>query len=217
MTMPNLITLTDPQSAAAEAYQSLRTSLEFSQLGTQASTLLIAAVDDTAEKSVAVADLAVVMSQAGARVILVDGDMRRPQQHEIFGLSNQQGLSGWLQPGGAPPLQASGIEGLQVLTAGPVGGNSVALLSTKRLGERLAALRALADYVLVDAPPVLAVTDATLWATQVDGVVLLVHAGSTKREQAQRAKNILDGVQAKILGAVLLNADPDAGVVGYNR
>ena len=76
---------------------------------------------------------------------------------------------------------------------------------------------ALADYVLVDAPPVLAVTDAALWATQVDGVVLLVHAGSTKREQAQRAKSILDGVQAKILGAVLLNAEPDAGVVGYNR
>ena len=217
MATPDLITLTDPQSAAAEAYQSLRTSLEFSRLGTQASTLLVAAVDATTDKSAAVANLAVVMSQAGARVILVDGDLRRPQQHELFGLPNQQGLSGWLQSGGAPPLQSAGVEGLQVLTAGPVEGNPVALLSTKRLGERLAELRALADYVLVDAPPVLAVTDAALWATQVDGVVLLVHAGSTKREQAQRAKTILEGVQAKILGAVLLNADQGAGVAGYNK
>ena len=80
-----------------------------------------------------------------------------------------------------PPLQKTAIDGLQVLTAGPIPGNPVALLSTKRLGERLAELAALADYVLVDAPPVLAVTDAALWASQVDGVVLLVNAGSTKR------------------------------------
>ena len=117
-------------------------------------------MDSGADKSSAAANLAVVMAQAGDRVILVDGDLRRPQQHEIFGLSNQQGLSTWLGGGGDPPLQNSGIEGLQVLVAGPVSGNPVALLSAKRLGERLAVLRQRADYVLIDAPPVLAVTDA---------------------------------------------------------
>lgn len=211
-----LTALTDPQSAAAEAYQSLRTSLEFSP-GTDVVTLLLAAVDSIPDKSSAVANLAVVMAQAGDRVILVDGDLRRPQQHEIFGLPNVQGLSTWLQAAGEPPLQSSGIDNLQVLAAGPVGGNPVALLSAKRLGERLAVLRKQADYVLIDAPPVLAVTDAALWASQVDGVVLLVNAGATKRDEAQRAKTVLEGVQAKMLGAVLLNAEKGAGVSGYQK
>ena len=212
-----LTALTDPQSAAAEAYQSLRTSLEFSRLGQEVVTLLLAAVDSIPDKSSAVANLAVVMAQAGDRVILVDGDLRRPQQHEIFGLPNLQGLSTWLQAAGEPPLQSSGVDNLQVLVSGPVGGNPVALLSAKRLGERLAVLRKQADYVLIDAPPVLAVTDAALWASQVDGVVLLVNAGATKRDEAQRAKTVLEGVQAKLLGAVLLNAEKGAGVSGYQK
>lgn len=215
--IPQLTTLSDPHGAAAEAYQSLRTSLEFSRLGQEVATLLLAAVDSSADKGSAAANLAVIMAQAGDRVILVDGDLRRPQQHEIFSLSNQQGLSTWLQNGGEPPVQNTSIEGLQVVAAGPVSGNPVALLSAKRLGERLDALRQRADYVLIDAPPVLAVTDAALWASQADGVVLLVNAGGTKREDAQRAKTILEGVQAKILGAVLLNTDKNAGVSGYQK
>jgi non-specific protein-tyrosine kinase len=214
---PQLTTLSDPHGAAAEAYQSLRTSLEFSRLGQEVTTLLLAAVDGGPDKSQAAANLAVVMAQAGDRVILVDGDLRRPQQHEIFGLPNQQGLSTWLQGGGDPPVQNTAVDGLQVLPAGPVSGNPVALLSAKRLGERLAALRQRADYVLIDAPPVLAVTDAALWASQTDGVVLLVNAGATKRDDAQRAKTVLEGVQAKVLGAVLLNAEKGAGVSGYQK
>lgn len=213
----NLITLTDPQSAAAEAYQGLRTRLEFTRLGQEVKTILAAAVDATAEKSQTVANLAVVMAQAGDRVILVDGDLRRPQQHELFGLGNQAGLSTWLQGGEAPPLQNTAVEGLQLLPAGPATGNPVALLGARRIGEQLAVLAAVADYVLVDAPPVLAVTDAALWASQVDGVVLLVNAGSTRREEAQRAKTILEGVQARILGALLLNVEKGAAMTGYQK
>jgi non-specific protein-tyrosine kinase len=217
--MINLATLTDPHSAVSEAYQSLRTSLEFSRLGKELTTLLVATVDSTEEKSAAVANLAVVMAQAGDKVILVDGDLRRPQQHEIFGLSNQAGLSTWLQNGGAAPLQPSGVEGLQVLVAGPSVGNPVALLSTRRLAERLAELRggAGATYILIDAPPILAVTDAALWASQVDGAVLLINAGATKRDQAQRARQVLEGVQAQILGAILLNAESTAASGAYAK
>jgi capsular exopolysaccharide synthesis family protein len=216
--MNNLTTLTDPHSAVTEAFQSLRTSLEFSRLGKELTTLLVAAVDSTEEKSTAVANLAVVMAQAGDKVILVDGDLRRPQQHEIFGLSNQTGLSTWLQNGGAAPLQASGVEGLQVLVAGPNAGNPVALLSTRRLAERLTELRdGSVSYIIIDAPPVLAVTDAALWASQVDGVVLLINAGATKRDQAERARQVLTGVQAQILGAVLLNAETTAASGAYAK
>jgi len=88
-------------------------------------------------------------------------------------------------------------------------------LGGKRLGELLTDLATQADYVLCDAPPLLAVTDAALWASKVDGVVLLVSAGATKREQAQRAKAILEKVRAHIVGAVLLNADREAVMAGY--
>lgn len=203
----NLITLNEPRSAVAEAYQSLRTSLEFSSLEKPVRSILVAAVDSSADKSTAVANLAVVMAQAGDRVILVDGDLRQPRQHEIFGIANGSGLSQWLESGGAPPLQKSAVDNLRVLPSGPTVSNPVALLSTRRLSERLSELAELADYVLIDAPPLLSVTDAALWASQVDGVVMLVNGGSTQKTDAQRAKGILERVQANLLGAVLLNAE----------
>ena len=128
--MTNLITLTDPRSPAAEAFQSLRTNLQFSSLEKPLHTLLITAADGEAEKSTAVANLAVVMAQTGDRIILVDGDLRRPRQHDIFGLNNRQGLSAWLSDEDEDaPLQSTGVENLSVLTAGPTVSNPAALLS----------------------------------------------------------------------------------------
>lgn len=226
--MTNLITLTDPRSPAAEAWQSLRTNLEFSGLdaslrsstggGRTLHTILLASPDgegDGGGKSAAIANLAVVMAQAGDRVIVVDGDLRKPAQHEIFGVSNARGLSTWLSEGGTPAVVKTNVENLSLLPAGPSPANPVAILSGKRLAEALAELKDSADYVLIDAPPVLAVTDAALWASQCDGVVLLLNAGATKRDHAQRARNVLEKVHANILGAVLLNADRDAIASSY--
>ncbi|MCB0065462.1 MAG: CpsD/CapB family tyrosine-protein kinase [Caldilineaceae bacterium] len=213
--MTNLITLTDPHSPAAEAYQSLRTNIEFAGLEEPLHTLLVTGVDQQIEKSVALANLAVVMAQAGDSVLLIDGDLRRPQQHEIFNLPNHSGLSNWLTDGGDAPIQRTAVERLQLLTAGPTTGNPVALLGQKRLESTLAALKPKADYVLCDAPPVLAVTDAALWAGKVDGVLLLVNAGSTKRDNALRARAVLEKVHARIIGAVLLNVEKDAAMSGW--
>jgi non-specific protein-tyrosine kinase len=213
--MSDLITLNDPRSAASEAYQSLRTNLEFSALDRELHAVLLTSADATTEKSEAVANLAVVMAQAGDRVIVIDGDLRQPAQHALFGVSNARGLSQWLADGGELPLLETGIDNLSLLPAGPAPANPVALLSARRLGEVLSACRERADYILVDAPPALAVTDAALWASQVDGVVLLLNAGNTKRDAALRAKAVLEKVQARIVGAVLLNADRDALLSGY--
>lgn len=213
--MPTLVTLSEPQSAAAEAYQSLRTNIEFAGLAQPLHTILVAGVDQQTEKSVALANLAVVMAQAGDRVLVVDGDLRRPQQHELFGVTNSTGLTNWLVDSGEPAIQKTNIERLTILPAGPATGSPAALLSRKRLATALATLRGLADYVLCDAPPVLAVTDAALWASQVDGVILLLNAGGTKREQAQRASAILEKVQARMIGAVLLNVDKEVAMTGY--
>ncbi len=213
--MTNLITLTDPQSEAAEAYQSLRTSLEFANLELPLRTVLITSADPTADKALAIANLAVVIAQAGDSVLLVDGDLRRPRQHEIFSANNQKGLSTWLGEGGDAPIQKTSVENLSLLTSGPQPKNPVALLSAKRLDAALTDLRGRADYVLCDAPPLLTVTDAALWASKVDGVVLLISAGNTRREHALQAKALLERVHARIVGAVLLNAELDASLGGY--
>lgn len=215
--MTRLITLAEPHSAAAEAYQSLRTSIEFSNLEKPFHTLLFACADNTPQKSITVANLAVAMAQAGDRVIVVDGDLRKPQLHELFEVDNQKGLSTWLGSGANVPLQKTSIDNLQVLTAGPIVKNPVALLSANRLAEVLAELRKQADMVLCDAPPLLSVTDGALWANKVDGVVLLVNAGSTRREYAQRAKSLLERIHARIVGAVLLGVEPDRSLTRYGK
>lgn len=213
--MTELITLADPRSPAAEAYHSLRTNIEFASLESPLKTLLVAGVDNTTDKSIALANLAVVMAEAGDQIIVVDGDLRQPQQHEIFNVHNQQGVSDWLQDGGALSLQETAVNRLRVLSAGSQHDNPVALLSTKRLSELLRELSQQADYVLCDAPPVLAVTDAALWASAADGVLLLVNAGKTRREQAQQAKSVLEKVHAHIVGAVLLNVEKEMSMLGY--
>ena len=200
----SLVTLTAPRSPAAEAYQSLRTNIEFSSLDKALHSLLVTCPDTETRKSEALANLAVVMADAGDRVVVVDGDLRRPLQHEIFRVSGEVGLTNWLRNGGVPTLTETQIPHLRILAAGPLPPNPVALLSSKRLAELLRILTGEAEYVLVDAPPVLAVTDAALWASQVDGTLLAVTAGRTKREQAQRAKGVLEKVQTNIVGAVLL-------------
>jgi len=214
--MKDLIILSNPQSAAAEAYHSLRTNIGFSSLEKPLNSLLITSADPSTDKSTSLANLAVAMASAGDRVIVVDGDLRRPQQHEIFGLHNQQGVTSWLAENAHVSLQQTTIDGLQVLTAGPTLESPVGLLSTKRLTELLQLLQDEADYILCDAPPLLSVTDSALWASAVDGVVLLVNAGGTKRDHAQRAKAVLEKVHAHVVGAVLLNAEQDAAMLGYD-
>jgi len=211
--MSSLITLSDPRSPAAEAFQSLRTNIEFSRLETTLHSILVTCADAETDKSSALANLAVVMAQAGDRVVAVDGDLRRPRQHEIFGVANSRGLTDWLKESGTPALAETGVPNLRLLPSGLLPPNPVALLNTNRLAELLAQLSADADYVLVDAPPVLAVTDAALWAGKIDGVLLAIHAGRTRREHAQRAKTVLEKVQARIVGAVLLDAEEEAGAM----
>ena len=213
----SLVTLTAPRSPAAEAYQSLRTNIEFSSLDKALHSLLVTCPDTETRKSEALANLAVVMADAGDRVVVVDGDLRRPLQHEIFRVSGEVGLTNWLRNGGVPTLTETQIPHLRILAAGPLPPNPVALLSSKRLAELLRILTGEAEYVLVDAPPVLAVTDAALWASQVDGTLLAVTAGRTKREQAQRAKGVLEKVQTNIVGAVLLDAEDAMVVSGYGQ
>ncbi|MBC8448015.1 MAG: CpsD/CapB family tyrosine-protein kinase [Chloroflexi bacterium] len=210
----NLITITDPRSAVAEAYRRLRTNLEFASLDEPLRTLLVTSAGPDAEKSTMLANLAVSIAQAGRRVILVDSDLRQPRLHDVFGLDNQEGLTTAVgQASGDVPLQQSGVNGLRVLTAGPLPDVPVDLIASPAMETLIATLSEQADIVLFNAPPVVTVTDAAVLASKVDGVLLLVNAGCTRREYAQRAKAMLERVHARLLGAVLTNAPHDAALL----
>ena len=215
----DLITLTDPRSPRTEAYRSLRTNLEFLSLDHALHTLLVTTAAPEEGKSVTLANIGVIFAREEKQVILVDADMRRPRLHEIFGLGNDDGVSSLLRHPDAPlPLQETEVPNLRLLTAGPPPPNPADLLASAHMETLLARLTELADIVLIDAPPVIAATDAALLAAKVDGVLLVVSAGRTKREHVERAKDLLEKVNANVIGAVLINAALDVSTYGeYGR
>lgn len=206
MSKPQLITLTDPRSPAAEAYRTLRTNLTFAGLDQPIEALVVTSPAPEREKSLAAANLAVVMAQGEHRTILVDADLRRPVLHEIFGVSNERGLTKMFvdpQARAEPPLVEVGVENLWLLPSGPLPPNPADLLGSRRMEEIIALLRSRADILVFDAPPVLAVTDAAVLGMKVDGVLLVVVAGRTRREQARQARELLERARVRVVGAVL--------------
>ena len=202
----DLITLRDPRAAAAEAYRTLRTNIQFSSIERKLHTILVTSSVPDEDKSSALANLAVTFAQAEQRVIVLDCDLRRPGLHSLFGVSNERGLSQAMNQTSALPILKTEIDGLQILPAGETPPSPADLLSSKRLDSVLRDLKQQADIVLIDAPPVLAASDAALLATKVDGVVLVTKAGKTRRDSAREAVALLQRVNAHIVGVILTNA-----------
>jgi non-specific protein-tyrosine kinase len=208
----NLVTVSDPRSVTAEAYRALRTNLSFSSLDDPIRTLVVTTPAPQENKSLVISNLAVIMAQGGNRTILVDCDLRRPALHEIFGVDNSTGLTTMMldeSAMAAPPLHQTEIENLWLLPSGPLPPNPADLLGSRRMDTVIDQLKEAADIVLLDAPPVISVTDAAVLGSKVDGVVLVVSAGLTRREHAVRAKEMLAKVNIRIVGAVLDNAPTD--------
>lgn len=202
-----LITLREPASAAAEAYRTLRTNILFSSLDKPIHTLLITSAEPTPEKSLTAANLAVTMAQAEQRVLLVDCDLRQPMLHTIFGLVNDQGLTSAILDQEAPlAIQPTEVPGLSLLPSGPLPPRPADLLGSRRMEGLLHRLRQAADIVIFDTPPVQNVTDALVLSTRVDGVLLVVQAGHSRRDRVREARQKLEKVKANLLGVVLSNA-----------
>lgn len=157
------------------------------------------------------------MAQAEQRVILVDCDLRRPSLHSIFHVPNEQGLTSlMLEQSDAPlPLQPTPVAGLHLLPSGPLPPRPADLLGSRRMEAIIERLRAEADIVLFDTPPVTAVTDAAVLATRTDGVLLVLQAGRTRRDRAREARRLLEKVKANIVGVVLNNARLETGYSYY--
>ena len=211
-----LAVLSDPHSPSAEAYRSLAANLQFAYADRQVQTIGITSAAEGEGKSTTVANLAVALAQTGRRVIAIDADLRRPGLHTMFGVSRDQGLTDVLRGQEAElPLQETGTAGVRLLASGPVAANPLEALASRRFDQALALARAQADFVLVDTPPAGALADVAVIAPRLEGMLLVVSAGHTKRDLARRAREQLERVNANLLGVVLTDVRVDAKMYRY--
>ncbi len=226
-----LVTLWHSRSPAAESFRVLRTGIHFSTFEDRERVVLLTSPGPGDGKSVTAANLAVVMAQAGHRVLLVDADMRRPTQHELLQLKNNMGLSTLflhelIQPRDAeeievtveqlePAIQPTRQPGLYLMPSGPRPPNPSELLGSSRMGAILEKLAGDYDYIIIDSPPCLYVTDALVLSRKATSVVLLARAGVTRQSDLRKATQQLKAVNAQLHG-VILNAVPGrADAYGY--
>ena len=211
-----LVTITDPRSPASEAYRTLRTNLSFYSLDKPLRTLVVTSPAAGEGKSTTIANLAVTMAQSGRRTILVDTDLRRPTLHELFGAQMSPGLTDMIMAeAGDLPLQKTEVENLWLLSSGAKPPNPADMLGAARMEQIIAQLAEQADIVLFDAPPVMAAADAAILGARVDGVLLVIQAGKTRRDHSERAREILEKSRARIVGAALTNAPRDRSIGEY--
>ena len=213
----NLVTQNDPKNPAAEAYRVIRTGIQFAQAGKELQTIALTSCTPNEGKSTTIANLAIVLTQAGKSVLLIDCDMRNPTVHKNFNLSNKIGLSSCISMGTAvaDAVQATGIEGLDALTAGVIPPNPSELLGSEQMKNLLQRAKEQYDYVLIDTPPVMPVTDALIVSRFVDGMILVIASAEVKVEMAREVKNQLVNAGANILGVVLNKVRSEHHGYGY--
>jgi tyrosine-protein kinase Etk/Wzc len=213
-----LITHFSPKSPISEAYRSLRTTLlmrlEQEKRGPQAGSGLAPAIIVTSSttqegKSLTSANLAVTLAQTGRRTLVIDADMRRPTAHKNFGLERNIGLSGLLSGSQttAGTVSDTDIENLYVLSAGPIPPNPAELLASDAMVRLVEWARREYDFVVIDTPPVVPVTDPTILSRLVDAVILVVRSNSSHRRELSEALNRLESSEGAVLGAVLNDYD----------
>ena len=211
-----LVAARHPRSTITEAYRMLRTNLQYSAVDHPLHTLMVTSSEPLDGKSLTTANLAVVLAHAGQRVILIDADLRRPRQHEVFELDNHVGLTSLLLDPSMTveqAIQPTKVEHLYLMPSGPLPPNPSELLGSKRMGDVIEMLRREADVVVFDTPPVTAVTDPAVLAPRLDGTLLVVRSGRTRRAVAKQVKETLTGLGAHVVG-VCLNNMPKRGT-GY--
>jgi capsular exopolysaccharide synthesis family protein len=198
----------DKRSPLAEAYRRLRTSVLLSSPGHAPKTLVITSCVPSEGKSTTAINLAVSLAQTGARVLVIDGDMRRPTVHSAFGIENRSGLSNILSNEMTPVetlalVQQEKVSGLFLLTSGPIPPNPAELVGSAQMRKLLVELGSTFDHIVIDTPPIASFTDGVLLAAIADGVILVIHANECSRKLVQRSQLALQEVRARLLGVVL--------------
>lgn len=201
----SLITLVDPSSPVSEQYRTIRTNIQFaSSVDRKLQTLVVTSSGPREGKSTTSANLAVVFAKSGQRVLLIDADMRKPTVFKTFQLTNEVGLSTILSTNRNidEATQKTSIENLSILPSGPKPPNPSELLGSARMNQVIEEARHLYDIIIFDMPPVVAVTDAQIMASKADGTLLVARENVTRKDALTNAKNLLEMVQARVLGVV---------------
>ncbi len=197
---------TDSSSQIAEAYRSIRTFLLLSSGGKPPRMIMVTSPTREEGKTTTAINISISLTKSDVKVIIVDADMRRPRIHNVLSLDNKVGLSNFLSGNAEIDdgiIKASNIENLDVITSGPIPPNPAELLSSYRFTDLLYALYSLYNFIIIDTPPVIGISDSLIASTQVDGVIIVARSGKTQKEAIREARRLLHGVNAKILGVVL--------------
>nr|WP_318539450.1 CpsD/CapB family tyrosine-protein kinase [Terribacillus saccharophilus] len=201
----SLITKFNPKSPISEQYRTIRTNIEFASVDQAMRSLLVTSSGPSEGKSSTTANLGVVFAQQGKKVLLIDGDLRKPTVHYTFKLDNRTGLSTVLV--GEKTLEETvndtDVPNLEILTCGPIPPNPSELLGSNAMKQLLHTAQETYDIIIFDTPPVLAVTDAQILANICQGSIIVARSEQTEYEAIQKAKDLLGAAHAKLLGIVL--------------
>jgi capsular exopolysaccharide synthesis family protein len=213
----NLVTLLDPAAVASEAYRSLRTSLLYAVADAPPTVLLITSPGSADGKTTTCANLAVALAQAGKETLVIDGDLRDPSLHRVFGVPNINGVVNVLSDEHSlSEVCTEPFPGLKILSAGPIPPNPAELLSSGRFAQLIAQARRLFDYVLIDSPPTELVSDPMIIATKADAVLLVLDSRATSKGSLRNAMRKLEAIGANVLGTVMNRAPkPETGRYDY--
>lgn len=203
--MKELIVNTKPKSPISESYRSIRTNIQFANLDKNLQTIMVTSPTAREGKTTTLSNVALAMADADHRVLIVDCDMRKPRIHKVFEISNIYGMAEILLHGGdyKKALNPTSNENLYIITAGKIPSNPSELLYSNAMKILIQNLKKDFEYIFIDAPPVVPVTDAVIMSNYVDGVILVCASGVIEIELAQKAKESLENVNANILGVVL--------------
>ncbi len=212
-----MVTHFEPKSPVSEAYRTFRTNIQFARFDKPPRTLLVTSAGPGEGKSTSVANLAITMAQMGTRTLLVDADLRRPVLHSIFEQKKDVGLTNVLLGNVSlkDAVHELEVSNLSLLCCGTLPPNPSELLGSEAMRKLIEQLKEVYDVILFDSPPVVAVTDAAVLSTQIDGTILIISSGDTTRNAENRAKALLNNVQAQILGAVLNNVKVEGRYGSY--
>ncbi|AEB30209.1 putative polysaccharide biosynthesis protein, chain length determination [Carnobacterium sp. 17-4] len=203
---PSLVTLTRPSSVIAEQFRTIRTNIQFSMVDKNLKTLVITSAGPGAGKSTISANLAVTFAMQGKKVLIVDADMRKPTVHKTFRLPNRDGLTTLLTERDVEIKDIAhrlDTEGLFVITSGVIPPNPSELLASNRMNQLMSEFEELFDLIIFDMPPVIAVTDAQVMSSKTDGTIFVVNKDGADKEMVTKSKNLLEKVNANVIGVVL--------------